>query len=480
VAFLSLAQPAIVGNLATRQDWTARVVKDAWYEAPSGKRIGFDFVSVSREIELRRVAFEFPQINDAYVQDNGYGARKYPLLCIFTGAQHDLLATAFEAALIERGRGTLRHPFYGTFKAIAYGTIVRRNDLVNEANQSIVEVTFWTSTGEVYPTTSKSARNEILAAIALFNASAASSFANRTQLASTVAKVNTTARIRKWLRDVQASIGKVAGAVSTVNRKFRDAQKTINYGLDTLIGTPLILAQQISNLISAPARANVGIQSRLDSYNALAQSIMTSTVVSTANLISGLTLASERLKRSNDFHTADLFVTSSVIGSLLSSLENTYTTRAEALDTAAQVLARLADVIVWREDRFESLDQIDTGETYQALQQAAGLVAGYLIESAASLSGGASQAISDGPDATGVLLQSGTLNGVPAAILASGKALIERVIVVDRPRTILDLCAELYGNPDADGILDFFINTNAFTGQEIIELQKGREVRFYK
>lgn len=472
--------PVIAGNLVAKLDSYDGRLKPAAYTSPTNKRIEFQFVTVSRETTKRTVAFEFPEINDAYVQDNGFGARRYPMLCIFSGKSHDLIATAFEAALLERGAGRLEHPMYGTFTAIPFGDVVRRNDLVGEANQSIVEVTFWTTTGVVYPTSERSARNEILDAIEGFDAASAKQFESSVDVRSTISRQNMAARIRKWLRDVRAGIGSVAASVSTVNREFRQAQSLINDGIDTLVGTPLILARSISNLITAPARANAGIQSRLDGYHALANSIMTSTVVSVTQLIPGLVVSSERLKRSNDFHSARLFVESSVIGSIVSALNNTYLTHAEAVSAADQILAQLDEVIAWRDERFESLEQVDTGDAYQQLQRAAGLIAGYLIDGSGSLSGESSQAVSDDPNDPNAALQSGALATVPASILSGGRALVERRIVNDRARTVLDLCAELYGDPDADGILDFLINTNGFTSSELIELPKGREVKYYQ
>ena len=44
-------------------------------------------------------------------------------------------------------------------------------------------------------------------------------------------------------------------------------------------------------------------------------------------------------------------------------------------------------------------------------------------------------------------------------------------------RTIIDLVAELYGSVDDQ--LDFLISSNDLTGDEILELPKGREIVYY-
>ena len=53
----------------------------------------------------------------------------------------------------------------------------------------------------------------------------------------------------------------------------------------------------------------------------------------------------------------------------------------------------------------------------------------------------------------------------------------ERSITLDRARTIIDLCGELYGSVDDN--LDFAINSNGLTGSEILELPRGFDFVYY-
>jgi len=55
----------------------------------------------------------------------------------------------------------------------------------------------------------------------------------------------------------------------------------------------------------------------------------------------------------------------------------------------------------------------------------------------------------------------------------------ERSIVLDRPRTIIDLCAQLYPRDNLDEKLDFLINTNDLSGDELLELPRGRKILYY-
>ena len=87
-----------------------------------------------------------------------------------------------------------------------------------------------------------------------------------------------------------------------------------------------------------------------------------------------------------------------------------------------------------------SLDLIDTGDSYQALQKLVSLAIGYLISLSFNLK-------------------------------------VEKMIVLSADRSIIDLCAELYG--DVDKSLNFFIQTNEFTGSQLISLKKGDKVVYY-
>src|SRR5690242_6521153 len=119
---------ALLGFFGPGQDWRTRL-KPAAYKSPSGTRIKFDFEEVSRSTSKRGTLFEFPGVNNGYVQQNGYGSRRYPMRCYFTGKDHDSIATAFEVALLEDGLGKLETPMYGTIPVVPFGDIERRNDL---------------------------------------------------------------------------------------------------------------------------------------------------------------------------------------------------------------------------------------------------------------------------------------------------------------------------------------------------------------
>jgi hypothetical protein len=94
----------------------------------------------------------------------------------------------------------------------------------------------------------------------------------------------------------------------------------------------------------------------------------------------------------------------------------------------------------WRDEAYTNLELVDSGSAYQSLQDAAATAAGYLVEISFTL--------------------------VP-----------ERFLVLESPRSIVDVCAQCYGAVDEK--LDFFIATNKLSGSKILELPAGQMIRFY-
>jgi prophage DNA circulation protein len=397
----------------------------------------FSYEDVSFDLEKRTAAFDFPGVDGTYVQDNGTSGRRYPLLCYFSGADCDREALAFEGLLVERGAGRLDHPLYGRVNVVPFGTITRRDDLRSAANQTIIEVVFWATLGAIFPSNQVSPKHDVTVSIGLTQQALGGQFARTMNLLTEARRANTRLTIQQALRNVQGALRLAAAATESVNREFRDLQQQINFGIDVLVGDPLLLARQILNLINAPARALVGIASRLQAYADLLRR-MVATSQSTPGDLS--VLAALRLRLSNDFHASDLFASGAVLGSISSVVNNTFTAKPQALEAAESVLAQADDLTAWRDGRFGDIEQIDTGEGYQLLQETVALAVGFLVEISFSL-------------------------------------VAERAVVLDRPRSIIELAAELYGS--VDDRLDFLISTNKLSGSEIIELPRGRRVVYY-
>lgn len=421
------------------ETWEKRL-REAAYTSPGGTRIKFLFVDVSRVGTKRGTAFEFSEVDGAYVQQKGNGPRRYPLRCLFSGPQCDLEATAFEAAIYEDGVGHLEHPRYGAFDVVPFGDVNRRDDLVTAANQAVVEATFWVSLADVYPSAQGHPRSEIETALGDFDVVAAQEFAAGTDLAKAAARASTASTIRALLREVSAALSTAADATASVRQGFADAQNEINLGMDVLIGQPLLLARQMADLVRAPARALAGIQSRLEGYGLLLDTLIASPAgrVGAGQVV---TQSGLRLKRKNDLQVAQHLAMNSVGGMVQSALSHTFVTRPAVIEAAANISEQFETLVAWREQAYLEAGEHDDGGAYQRLRQAVALTAGFLVE-------------------------------------ASFTTARERRVTLDRPRTIIDLSAELYGAVDG-AMLDLLITSNKLTGSEILELPRGRTIAYY-
>lgn len=414
--------------------WQDRI-REAAYNSPSGTRIVFDYENVRKSFDKKTTGFDFPDADGTFVQDLGHTGRRYPLRVFFWGDNYDQEASAFEEALRERGTGKLEHPVYGTVNVVPFGTVTQRDDLKTAANQAVIEVTFWETIGLIYPASQTDPASNVLTAVDEYNIAAASEFELDTDLDSAVEQASFKNSYQALLDTAQSGLQAVADVQKDVEDEFNAIYDSINNGIDILVAQPLALAFQTVQLLQSPARALTSITARLDAYRNLASSI-----ISNESGESNITSPGLDSTNSNTFHAKDLYASTYITGSIVSVVNNQFATKNEALEAAEAVLTQFDEVIAWRDDNFESLEEIDIGSAYQQLQEAVALTAGFLVEISFTLKQ-------------------------------------ERSIVLDRERTIVDLVAELYGSIDDQ--LDFFINSNNLSGSEILELPKGREIVYY-
>lgn len=386
--------------------WTDKI-REAAYNSPTGARVTFSYEDVSVSIDKKTSAHTFPDANGTYVQDMGHTGRQFPIRAFLWGKDYDSQAADLEAALIERGIGKLEHPVYGTVDVVPFGTITRRDDLKTAANQAVIEVTFWESINLIYPSAQTDPASQVAATIEGFNLSVRIPGLDKAIAAATFA-----ATFATLLNKAAATLGAIANAVDNVGKQFKD----IVAGLLAPILDPLVLAAQTLRMLQAPARSRAA--GRQDSYERLMVDSMRDVTPET-------------------FPARELFAMGCVTGTVISLINTQYATKVQALEAADRLLGQFGQLVAWRDDNAIT---VDTGESYQKLQEAVSLTAGYLVEISFSL-----------------------------------KA--ERRITLDRPRTIIDLSAEIYGS--VDDKLDFLISSNALTGDEILELQGGHEIVFY-
>jgi len=411
--------------------WQQRL-REAAYTSPNGTRLTFDFEDVRREVDKKTTGFTFPDADGTFVQQNGRSGRRLPLRIFFWGDDYDLEAAAFDAALLENGVGRLEHPAYGQLDVVPFGTITQRDDLKTAANQAVFELTFWETINLVFPASLADPASEVLSAVSAYNTAAAEDFEGLTTLTSAVQTATFRNEYLALVGAAESGLQAIANEQDDVRQQFDAIVDSVTQGINVLVRDPLTLAFQTSLLIQAPARALSSIQARLDAYGNLATSIISGE--------DAIAESSADVRVSNAFHTDDLFASGYVTGSIVSVVNTSFQTKTAALSAAEVILTQFNNVQAWREANFSALLEIDTGGSYQRLQEAVALAAGLLVEISFSLKQ-------------------------------------ERRFTLQHPRTMIDLTAELYGEVDAQ--LDFFIDSNDLSGSEMIEIPRGREIVFY-
>lgn len=411
-------------------NWNKRI-REASYTSPNGNSIVFLYEDLKTEFDKKTTAFNFPDANGTYIQDLGNTGRRFPLRIFLSGNNYDLEANNFINILQEKGVGRLNHPIYGVFDVVPFGTIRRVDALKTEANQAVFDITFWQTIGLIYPTSQTDPASDVLQSISSFTNQSAAQFENTVNISETVLKTNLKAQYENLLSVVSNALYSIANAQNDVFSDFNTIKRSINESIDTLIDDPLTLAFQTIELIKAPARAITSITDRLDGYFNLSNTIISNFPAADKTTSS---------KNRNAFYNQNLFTSSLIIGAILSSVNNQFETKTDALETADSLLSNFEKVQAWRDDNYTIIEEIDTGELYQELQKTVSLAAGFLVEISFSLKQ-------------------------------------ENSIILNRPRSIIDLSAEIYGSVDEN--IDFLINSNNLTGSEILELPRGKEIVYY-
>ncbi len=323
--------------------WQQRT-REAAYNSPSGVRLPFIFVEIPREFDKLTTGFNFPGISGTFVQDNGTSDRRYPMRCIFSGNDHDLEAKAFEDALHETGRGKLEHPRDGRVDVVPFGTIKTREDLVKEANQTIIEVAFWESTIILYPSGTNDPGGQVLQSVDDSFSAATSTFADNIETSSAVDRSSLRNRFNTAIGSIRSILGTVVSVDPTQFRNFNVVADSIISDLDTLIDTPEILADQLNVLMQIPANSLATIGAKTDGYNAVV-SLFTSVLNPDDQLRSTI----------NDFRNDEIFAIDALNGLIISSVTATFPTRSDAISSAANVVDQFDIVNEWREINYAGL-----------------------------------------------------------------------------------------------------------------------------
>lgn len=411
--------------------WQDRL-KEGAYNSPSGVRHTFKYEDLSRSFDKKTSAHDFPNADGTYIQDNGRTGRKYPITAYFSGPNCDTDADAFEDALGETGRGKLEHPIYGTVDVVPFGTITRNDALKSAANQSVVEVTFWETIPLIYPIPQSDPQSIIIDAVQEFTGALGISVADKLDIFDPATVAQFKDRVIAQVNSIKTTLGKISEIKTqvedNVTRVLALADSISAATTETADAVRGVINETVSavmELIALPSQVAEDLKTKITSYKEMLGSVL-SPLFPTDD--------------ESEFLSSTVMAETITASLAVNMVESELSSQGEATSAADELLSMFDEVVTWGETTSDNLGLLDTGESYQKLQETIALTAGYLIEISFTLKK-------------------------------------ERKIILTESCTIIDLAARLYG--ELDTILDFFINSNEFTGSEIIEVPKGREVLYY-
>jgi len=435
-------------------------LKDASYTAPSGASISFDFEVVSREVNHRIGTFEFSGVNGTLHQDKGVSGEIYPLDVFVHGPNYDLEADRFVTLAKETGPGFLFHPRWGK-KRVQILSITQSENFVSEGGQARFAVQFQETLEREFPKTGTAPQQEVTALADNAQDKAINNYADQVNVDGLADKLSLE-------QEIILSAGKVNDILASITSRSQDIATEFRGYIDNVINNAnkyvqdaFSYATQITSAIRVVSEVPGRIGSQLQGYSNLFDVLKLRDVTQAINQTRNALLIDELLGAS---------AISSAAESTNNAFNETSTLSRDSKGKAAITVPEIGT-------GFQSRDEVLAAVIY-------------LRDN--------SQAITDMLDAGQVLFEDSLLSDsyiqsvqsyvptweVVATVIKAGLDLsfslpIKRSIVLATSRTVLDLAYEFYKNID-DITLDYLILTNALTGNDIIEVPRGKEIIFYE
>lgn len=429
--------------------WTDEI-SEAVYTAPSGKRIIFNYESaLSRSTPLKTAEHTFPDVDGAEVQSLGLGGKKFPMTAIFSGGDCLSLAEEFEAALCERGYGTLEHPIYGKHTVVPTGSIDRSDDLVSALNESRVKVTFSETLAESLPLSELAAEDALDAAIDNYENAASTAFAEMIVTSTVDDEIQLQSVMTTQDNSLFKGVTKLCEKSGDLEQKQSLMQKLNEFKMnvtnwvkkvDTLAKKAQEIATTVIKIARLPSEIAVAAMAKIEGYSSLIKDFL--------NNVKADPVGANAIKN-------QYAATSTMVGAMVAALSYGVAKSAkEGASAAGKILSRgdvfaIADAVAVQFEVYKDyIDAqvaknafVDTGESYEAVLETVIKSVQMLHEVAFDL---------------------------PMA----------RTIKLGKDRQLYELLCEVYGKQGFDRV-DEFIMDNRLNADEIELIPMGREVRYY-
>lgn len=441
-------------------------IKDASYTAPSGASISFDFEVVSRDISHRIGTFEFSGVNGTLHQDKGVSGEVYPLNVFIHGPDYDLEADRFITLAKETGPGFLFHPRWGK-KRVQILSITQSENLVTEGGQAVFNVQFQETLEREFPKTGTAPQQKVTALADIAQTETINNFGNQVNVEDLADELAHEQEIILSAGKVNTALASITSGAQDIATQFRGYIDNVINNANEYVQLPFEYAFQITSAIRVVAEVPGRISSKLQGFKNLFD------VLRLRDIYKESKPDSATNQNKNAVLVDELLGTAAVSASSESVNQAFNETSTLSRDSKGKAAITVPEVGTGFQSRDEVLSAVV-----------------YLRDN--------SQAITDMLDTGQVLFEDSLLSDsyiqsvqsyvptweVVSTVIKAGLDLsfslpIKRSIILATSRTILDLVYEFYRNVD-DTALDYLILTNALTGNDIIDVPRGKEIIFYE
>ena len=223
------------------------------YVSPKGTEFrDLRYRVIPQERIRRSQTFEFIEKDGTYVQDLGLSSKTYTLSLYFSGDDHHERADAFEAAFEERGAGVIVFPLDGsTSRRVILLKLKRENRYVEAENVTYFEVDCHETTegGDVDYILGENSDRVSTNRKAALDAQAQSF---RDKFLGKAFDLKAVSLIRNRVAKARSVFGAALGAAQAARTGFESVATALDSNANLLIEQPLLVARQIQALLNTP------------------------------------------------------------------------------------------------------------------------------------------------------------------------------------------------------------------------------------
>lgn len=410
--------------------WLDRVRGEIDLISPDGKAFKAKWVGDTRSIEKNLGIFDYPKVNGQVVQDLGVGSTVYPLTLYFDGDDNDIESSRFFGALSAKGKWVVFHPTKGRL-SLQLISAKESIEPVVSGSVTVIKTEWVTSINETKSAQQLSAaikvQNEIVAAASL-------------DQFTSIAKQESVSDISAIKSAANLSLSLMDSAFSALEG-FEQASSSIRRGIsDSLNMSPIdltVLGGQIQSIMSLPAKISGDVLSAIrpvkyfiDKMIALPDNVADQTYLNVVAI-------------------RELFLTSANSSIAVSSTIGSVSTRSESVEvslTASNEFKEITDFLDSDQELFSN-NIIEK----QYFSQSSSFIESTIL----------------------------TAMAIRYLNKQSFDLAVEKVIVLDRERSPIEIAISEYGDDDIERSIELFIRSNKITGNDIIVIPAGREVSIY-